>query len=326
LAIGKNSDFSKFPCYTWRRIYFSEEMPFVPKMPPFPGMITREAAARVLIREKIITSSPMISKLKGLDRVVPEGRTHGFYREDQLLSIINSHRQLYGLEPLATLFYEDHNISARQATPEDIYGAYNVAVKLFGPTSPASERIPLLERCPEGNLVLVDNNQIVGFAVILPMKQEPLMKFLAGKFRGSQITADHLDPFAPGKAVDILIKAIGVHHESTLMRKVYGERLLMEVHKEIIRWGLKGYIINKIYCTSEEPDGITLALEMKMQSLGRISGSRGKRRYAFELDPYRSTSPMIRGYNQAIEGWRDAHPQEWDRAWEEWKQQKSAGS
>lgn len=295
----------------------------MPKMQPLPGTVTRETAVKVLIREKIITSSPMISKLKGLERIVPEGRTHGFYKEDQLLSIINNRRQLYGLEPLTSLFYKDHNISARQATPEDIYGAYSVAVKLFGPTSPASERIPLLERCPEGNLVLVDNEQIVGFAVILPMKQEPLKLFLAGKFRGSAITADHLDPFATGKVVDILIKAIGVHHESVLMQRVYGERLLMEVHNEIIRWGLKGYIINRVYCTSEEPAGITMALEMKMQSLGRISGSRGKKRYAFELDPYRSFTPIIKGYAQAIYGWRDAHPQEWDKAWKEWKQQES---
>lgn len=294
----------------------------MPKMPPMKGMVTRETAVKALIREKIITSSPMISKIKGLDRVVPEGRTHGFYREDQLLTIINNRRKLYGQEPLTRLFPEEHNIQVRQATPEDVYGAYHVAVKLFGPTTPASERIPLLERCPEGNLVLVDSDQIVGFAVILPMKQEPLKLFLSGKFRGSAITADHLTPFSTGKVVDILIKSIGVYHESTLTRKMYGERLLMGLHNEIIRWGLKGYIIHKIYCTSEEPDGIALALEMRMQSLGRISGSRGKRRYAFELDPYQSSSPMIRGYAQAIEGWKEHSPQEWEEAWKKWKQQQ----
>lgn len=293
----------------------------MPKMPPMKGMVTRETAVKALVREKIITSSPMISKLKGLDRFVPEGRKHGFYREDQLLAIINNRRKLYGQEPLTTLFQQDHKISARQTTPEDIYGAHSVAVKLFGPTSPAIERIPLLERCPEGNLILVDNDQIVGFAVILPMKQEPLKLFLSGKFRGSAITADHLDPFATGKVVDILIKAIGVDHESVPMQRVYGERLLMEVRNEIIRWGIKGYIIHKVYCTSEEPPGITMALEMKMQSLGRISGSRGKKRYAFELDPYQTSSPVVRGYTQAINGWRDAHPQEWKEAWEEWRKQ-----
>jgi hypothetical protein len=295
----------------------------MPKMQPLPGTVTRETAVKVLIREKIITSSPMISKLKGLDRIVPEGRTHGFYREDQLLSIINNRRQLYGLEPITALFGEKHDIHSRQATSGDLYGAYNVAVKLFGPTTPASDRIPLLERCPEGNLVLVDSDQIVGFAVILPMKQEPLKLFLSGKFRGSAITADHLEPFASGKVVDILIKAIGVYHESILMQRVYGGRLLMEVHNEMIRWGLKGFIIHKIYGTSEEPSGITLALEMRMQSLGRIPGSRGKKRYAFELDPYQSASPMIRGYAQAVLGWREAHPQEWEQAWEKWEQQKS---
>src|SRR5947207_13412218 len=119
----------------------------MPKLPPPPGTVTREVAVRVLVRERIITSSPMLTKLKGIDRIVPEGRSHGYYKENQLLKIINDRRELHGQPSLAELFYEDHSIEFRQATPEDMPGVYNVAVKLFGTTTPANDRIPLLKGC-----------------------------------------------------------------------------------------------------------------------------------------------------------------------------------
>lgn len=293
----------------------------MPKMRPASGMVTRETAVKVLIREKIITSSPMISKLKGLERVVPEGRKHGFYKEEELLTIINNRRKLYGQELLTTLFQDDHDIKFRQATPEDVYGTYNVAVKLFGPTTPASDRVPLLERCPEGNVVVTDHKQIVSFAVLLPMKREPLMEFLAGRFRGSAITADHLDPFATGKVVDILIKSIGSYHESVFVQRRYSKALFVGLHHELVRWGLKGYIVHKIYATSETKSGIELAADFHMKSLGRIRGTKNHKRYAFELDPCDSGHPMIRDYCKALETWKGLHPQEWEAAWEEWRKQ-----
>lgn len=286
-----------------------------------PGTVTRAVALRILRREGVLTSAAMLLKLKGVTRIIPEGRTHGFYHQEPLLKIINDRRKLKGKPLLESLFDEEHKIEFRQATVEDIYGAYNVAVKLFGPTTPAIERVPLFEKSPEGNIVVTDGEEVVAFAVILPMKREPLMRFLTGKFRGSQIAAEHLDPFESGKVVDVLIKSIGSYHDHNPIKKQYSRRLLSGMKDEIARWGKEGYVIHKIYATSEEPDGITLALELKMQSLGKISGSRGKRRYAFELDPYSSSHHFIRAYCDAIGEWRELHSQEWDKAWERWKQQ-----
>ena len=288
-----------------------------------PGTVTRAVALRILRREGILTSAAMLLKLKGVTRIVPEGRTHGFYHQEPLLKIINDRRKLKGIPPLESLFDEEHKIGLRQATREDIYRTYDVAVRLFGPTTPAIERIPLFEKCAEGNLVVTDHGQVVGFAVILPMKQEPLKEFLAGKFRGSQITADHLDPFATGKVVDVLVKSIGSHHEHIPTCRKYNQRLLSGLRDEMSNWGRKGYIIRKIYCTSEESDGIALALEIRMQSLGKIPGSRGKKRYAFELDPYLSTHPIIKSYAQSIDQWKEQHPKEWENAWNKWKAQHS---
>jgi hypothetical protein len=282
----------------------------MPKIPSPPGTVTREVAVRVLIREKIITSSPMLTKLRGIERVVPEGRSHGYYKEDQLLKIINDRRKLHGQPTLTGLFYEDHSIAFRQATSEDMPGVYNIAVKLFGTTTPANDRIPLLNRCPEGNVVVTDNDQVVGFAHLYPMLQEPLSQFLAGRFRGRGIVAEHLDPFETGKVVDLLIKSMGTYHESLFLRRRYSKMLFVGLRHEAERWGLKGYIIRKIYATSETQSGIELAADFRMKSLGRIPGSKGQKRYAFELDPCDSGHPIIQDYCKALEVWRGLNPEE----------------
>src|SRR5262249_50660819 len=145
------------------------------------------------------------------------------------------------------LFDEEHHLVFRQAGAQDMDGVYELAYKLFGQTTPASTRTTLLSRCPEGNVVVTDGDQIVSFAHIYPLQREPLMQFLAGKFRGNGITAEHLDPFASEKVVDILIKSMGSYHEHVLTSRMYSLRLLSGLREEAARWGEKGYIIHKIY-------------------------------------------------------------------------------
>lgn len=287
-----------------------------------PGTVTRATALRVLRREGILTSAAMLLKLRGVTRVIPEGRTHGFYNDEPLLRIINDRRKLKGIPLLASLFDEEHKIEFRQATVEDIlYGMYEVAVQLFGKTTPARDRVPLFERSPEGNYVVTDHGKVVSYAVILPIKQKPVLQFLEGKFRGSDITAEHLNPFEEGKVIDVLVKSLGSYHEHIPTSRKYSQWLLSGLKKEIVKWGEKGFIIHRVYGTSETPSGITLALEFKMHSLGKISGSRGHKRYAFEIDPQQSEHPIFRDYCKALKTWREQHPQEYEAAWEQWKQQ-----
>lgn len=288
----------------------------MPKLPPPPGTVTRQTAVQVLMREKVITSPAMLAKLRGLNRVVLQGRSHGFYPEDRLLEIANDHRVARGLPPLKSLFEEDHDIKFCQAVAEDMPGVYEVAHKLFGHTTTAETRTSILEKCPEGNYVVTDHGNVVSYAHIYPLLTEPLRGFLQGKFRGDAIVADHLDPFASGKVVDLLVKSLGSYHENKDVRKRYSKALFIGLWHELIRWGYEGYIIHRIYATSETPSGIESAVEFQMKSLGKIS--RSKKRYGFELDPSTSEHRMIRDYRLALEHWKQQHPAEYQRAWQEW--------
>lgn len=292
----------------------------MPRIAPPPGTVERKVAVRVLLRERVISSPAMLAKLRGIERIQLKGRTHGFYSENQLLEIINDRRRVYGLPELKNIYEEEHHIVFRQAKPEDMPAVYLVAEKLFGHTTSAENRIPLIEKVPEGNFVVVDNDEIVSFAHVQPLKREPLQNFLSGEIRGKDIIADYLDPFAPGKIVDILIKSLGSYHDNSNIRKRYSKALFIGMRHELVKWGEKGYIIHRIYATSETQSGIEAAVEFNgMISLGKIPGTKGKKRFAFEIDPLTSTHPILRDYQIALKEWSIMHPVEYQNAWEIWK-------
>jgi hypothetical protein len=294
----------------------------MPRLAPPPGTVTRKQAVSALLREEVITSPSMMEKLKGIDRVVLAGRTHGFYYEQQILDIINARRAMRNQPPLKNIFEERHEIVCRQETPADMPGVYAVAEKLFGRTTASDARVPLIERVPEGNLVVTDRGKIVSFAHIQPLLPGPIGQFLRSEIVGNQITADHLDPFAPSKVVDVLIKSIGSYHESQAISTRYNKALFLGLKRELTRWGEKGYIIHRIYATSETPTGIESANEFHMHSLGKIRSRHKKKRFAYELDPLTTTNPFFRDYQAAIAHWQQQHPEEYAQAWRDWSERQ----
>src|SRR6266568_3401136 len=289
----------------------------MPKLEPTPGMVTRQTAVQALMREKVINSPSMLAKLKGIRHEVYPGRTHGFYSEEDLIRIINEYRVRRNQPPTSSLF--TRNLKFRQANVEDMTGVYQVAHKLFGSTTSASTRISLLEKCPEGNVIVTDHDIVVSFAHFYPLRDETLQSFLAGKIRGPQIGIDDIDCFESGKVVNILVKSMGSYHEHKGTAKLYSKALFLGLNHELIRWGHKGYIINGVYATSETPSGIEAAAEFRMQSLGRIPGSKGKKRYAYELNPFTSDLSIAQHYREALEEWAKEHTEEYDKAWRIWR-------
>lgn len=296
----------------------------MPRLTPPLGTVTRKQAVSVLLREGVITSASMLEKLKGIKRVVLEGRTHGFYPEDQILSIINSRRALQNQPPLRSIFDEEHKIVCRQAKTSDMLGVYTVAEKLFGHTTSAEDRMPLVERVPEGNMIVTDRGKVVSYIHIQPLLPSAMQKFLKGEIRGADIKADYLDPFKTGKVVSILIKSVGSYHEYKPIAKLYSQVLFREMQQELKKWGEKGYIIDKVYATSETPSGIDTAASFHMTSLGRVRGSKGKRRYAYVLDIASSDLPYLKPYKSALEKWHSQHQEEYEQAWRDWQERKSA--
>lgn len=192
-----------------------------------------------------------------------------------------------------------------QATPEDMEGVYKVAASLFGNTTSAEFRKPLIRACPEGNYILKKNHKIVAYIHIQPLKHERMMAFMRGEIRGKDITISDLDPFESGKAVECLIKSVGAVNNigtteetrrANQLRFIF--RLLRGTALELAKLGEKGIEIKKIYATSETVTGISMGFSAKMKQYGKPLGSG---RFRFVMDVETSDLPILQPYKKALE-------------------------
>jgi hypothetical protein len=192
---------------------------------------------------------------------------------------------------------EKEQLTFRQATPEDMDGVYEVAHELFGHTTQASQRKLMVAKCPQGNYVVLSDDEIVAYVHILPLHVERLEAFMKGKIRGWDITADDLDCFAIGKPVECLVRSIGA-------TKKYGEgaqhrfarRLLSGIVRELIDMGKAGIEISKLYATSSELQGQRICYSADMKFYSKPL----ENRLTFVVDVLASDNPTFRRYREAL--------------------------
>jgi hypothetical protein len=276
----------------------------MPRKTPPPGYLTSAQALEVV--------GPMLYKYvkRGLlKRYPPPHGTYGYYKQSEVEKLLQEQALFYeqgGLEEDPSQEnnhkkkeQEVHQVEFSRATPDDMEGVYAVAAQLFGHTTSAEARKPLVALCPDGNYIVRDNGQIVAYIHIQPLKPDRMAAFMRGEIRGSQIRADDLECFVPGKSADVLIKSVGAIGKDQWPR-YYLRRLLLGAVRDM---GSKGILISKIYATSETETGIAMSIHAQMKSLGKI----GKDRYAFELDVATSELPLMQVYKRAYAEWQAIH-------------------
>jgi hypothetical protein len=276
------------------------------KQPPSGYYTAKEAIEKLSISEGMLYTHVRTGTLK---RHVPPGRKQGFYLKKQVDALAE------GLED----FFEkpvDGNddildrggLVFSQATPEDMEGVYKVAVSLFGETTSAEARKPLVARCPEGNYVVKTSREgketIVAFIHIQPLRHDRLMVFMDGKIRGKDITADDLDSFEPGRPIEVLIKSVGAYDHIGLTAEArrrnhdaFMRKLLRGTARELAKLGSKGVVISRVYATSETATGHDMAWRAGMQMFGKpLRGGR----FRYVLDVQESHLMMLEPYKQAL--------------------------
>lgn len=238
---------------------------------------------------------------KGLiNQYGPATLAHKYYRISELEELRDQEKAFYAPGPEEK---EDdgieHHLTFHQAIANDMEGVYDVAHALFGHTTSAEDRKPLISYCPVGNYVVRDNGQIVAFVHIQPLKPDRLAAFLQGDIRGSQIRKDDLECFTPGKPTNVLIKSVGAIGKGKWQQH-YIQRLLFGTAREL---GRQGVNLSKVYATSETDTGIAMSIHAGMHALGKI----GPHRFAFELNVPSSDLPALRLYKRAYADWQAEH-------------------
>src|SRR5450755_190729 len=278
------------------------------KQPP-KGYLTSSQAAEILN-----CSVGMVynyERAGQLHKKVPPGRKQGFFVENEVNALAQGLSSFFetplaeGQEP------EQGNLIFSQATPDDMEGVYRVAASLFGSTTSAEARKPLVEQCPEGNYIVKRNGKVVAYIHIQPLKHDRLMAFMRGEIRGKDITANDLDCFAPGKTVECLVKSVGAtkliganEHSQRENQLIYLRILLRGTALAMANLGRKGVKISKIYATSETVTGIEMGFSAQMEQFGKpLKGGR----FRFVLDVQSSNTPILRPYKYALAQWETAY-------------------
>ncbi len=231
-----------------------------------------------------------------LRKIIPPGRQYGVYLKEEVDTFAEKWLAFLTVkEPPKTTF--------ALATDKDMDEEQELAKHAIGSPglmTPEIRRI-WLAKCPEGNYHLRHNNKLVAYFRILPVKHERLMEFMDGKIRGGEITADDIDPFEPGKPVECFLVGIASEPDvGEMTRMHYVQHLVRGTIKELEKLGRKGYIITKVYATSDTPTGIAMAIHAGMEEYKERIG----KRLRFELDMEQSQSFLLDGYKNGLAEWK----------------------
>jgi len=283
----------------------------MPRKAPPEGFLTSAKAASILG-----CSVGMVYNYERggqLHKKVPQGRKQGFFVESEVKALAEGLSNFFESHIDSTELGRGDNVFM-QATPEDMEGVYKVAASLFGDTTSAEARKPLVALVPEGNYIVKRNGKIVAYIHLQPLKHDRLMAFMKGEIRGKNITADDLDPFEPGKPIEVLVKSIGAvkriggsDQAQRFNQLAYIRILLRGTALEMAKLGSKGVNITKVYATSETVTGIAMAFTAKMEQFGKPLGAG---RFRFVLDVQAAKQPFLQPYKNAFAEYKQSHYQQ----------------
>src|SRR5436853_903680 len=133
-----------------------------------------------------------------------------------------------------------------------------ISMAAFGVKRDINDLMKTVEKNPETYYLLKDEDEIVGYIAMWPVKTEKLNDILAQTLP-VQISENSIEAFEQGKSVDIYIVVIVVRPGFPKEEKRhYGARLISGLTGVIENLGERGIPIGTIAARSNTPEGIRL--------------------------------------------------------------------
>jgi hypothetical protein len=160
------------------------------------------------------------------------------------------------------LEYATNEAIFEKAQEADIKGITDLSIELFGKsgTAPYETRLAQYHANPDIFYVLWQDDLIVGYFGLFPLKQEAIDKIMSGVeeafFRTELLTPGNITQFTSGEA-DNSFLLIGVR-QNLKKSKIYGARVIkggIEVLEHLAR---RGILVKHLYATSRTQSGIRL--------------------------------------------------------------------
>ncbi|MFL5627070.1 MAG: helix-turn-helix transcriptional regulator [Ktedonobacteraceae bacterium] len=228
-------------------------------------------------------------------RVVPPDKRDGYYIKSEIDKMVRA-KELFMLQ------YATDTAIFEQAQEEDVQGITDLGVELFGKSgSPSYEtRLAQYHANPEMFYVLKQDDLIVGYILMFPLKQEAIEKIMSGvaesTFRTGLLIPENIQPFKPGTA-DHVFMIIGVR-QGLAKSRIYGARVISGAVEVFEHFARKGIIIKKLYGTSRTQEGIKLAKDLGFKRVTPVSEEDNLLR--FELDLATAKEPIFKTYQSIV--------------------------
>jgi hypothetical protein len=230
-----------------------------------------------------------------IKRVVPPDKRDGYYIKADIDKMVKA-KELFMLQ------YATDTTVFEMAQEEDIAGITDLCIELFGKNGTASyeTRLAQYHKNPEIFYVLKQDDLIVGYVGIFPLKQEAIERIMSGvaesTFRTGLLTPENINQFKPGEA-DHVFLVLGVR-QGVAKSTIYGSRVIagaIEVFEHLAR---RGVIIKKLYGTSRTQDGIRIAKGLGFKRVTSVAEEDDLLR--FELDLATAKSPLFHKYQNIV--------------------------
>ncbi len=190
-----------------------------------------------------------------------------------------------------------------KATVDDMLQAVTLASAVFGGVNTISleRRIAWLQKNPDIEYLLKQDDQIVGYFSLIPLRPETIDDLLHRRRFAKDLSAEDILSYAPGVPVDLYAMAIGVRPGVSLSQKrTWGEKLLLGARRIIVELGQRGIVIRAIKAHSSTPDGINLMRHTGFTEV--VSSIPGM--HDFVIDVEQSGLPFMMDYKAALAEWR----------------------
>ena len=252
-------------------------------------LITAQEAKRLFIQAGSSAATFYRHVQSGqIESILPEGRQKGAkYPKIQVLAAL-------GKQSITPSTFS-------QATTADMPEMAVLLETFYKGKISVEKRSAWIERNPKVSYILRHNNQLVGCATIMPLKEEKILKILETQVKPAT-RPEEIYLYEPGKHYYLYARAIVVlQSASKRQRRHWAARLISELTEEIIKLGSMGIIIDKIYAQGDSVQG-----EHALRNLGfaQIDLNAPTMRKNFELDIPRSGSAFAMKYKHALNTWR----------------------
>lgn len=253
-----------------------------------PGFYTPGVARKRLGVTQAVFRS-MVAK-GTLERVVPPGRSEGFYHVADVNRLADE-QALFYLQQVSTSY---ESIEFRRATEEDFQGIVNAVESVggSGDAIPAEIHQILYRANPFITYVVKFRSLVLGYINATPYTPETLEAIMEGRKRGIDLTGRDVLSYESGKSYDVYVGI--VVRQDIPRHKYYAQRLIFGFFGALCDLARQGITIHRMYAISDQERSMEVC-----QNLGFEAVPAQPNRFILDMETAQSL--LIRKYREVVQ-------------------------